>query len=66
MDDPTTVSRDDVRTLARLVNLDLPDNRIDQLATTYAAYIAHLRRLHQIDIGDSEPPAITYESEARR
>ena len=60
------LSNDDVRSLARLANLDLPDDRLDQLVTTMSAYLASLERLHQIETGDSEPPAITYESEAPR
>jgi Asp-tRNA(Asn)/Glu-tRNA(Gln) amidotransferase C subunit len=59
-------SRDDVRSLARLTNLDLPDNRLDQLVTTMSAYLASLELLHQIEKGDSEPPVITYESEGPR
>jgi Asp-tRNA(Asn)/Glu-tRNA(Gln) amidotransferase C subunit len=59
-------SRDDVRSLAGLTNLDLPDNRLDQLVTTMSAYLASLELLHQIEKGDSEPPVITYESEGPR
>jgi Asp-tRNA(Asn)/Glu-tRNA(Gln) amidotransferase C subunit len=66
MADDVRLSRDDVRSLARLANLDLPDNRLDQLVTTMSAYLESLERLHQIEAGDSEPPAITYESEATR
>jgi Asp-tRNA(Asn)/Glu-tRNA(Gln) amidotransferase C subunit len=65
MADDARLSRDDVRSLARLANLDLPDNRLDQLVTTMSAYLASLERLHQIEAGGTEPPAITYESEAQ-
>ena len=64
MADDARMSRDDVRSLARLANLDLPDDRLDQLMTTMSAYLESLERLHQIGTGDSEPPAITYESES--
>ena len=65
MAEDARLSRDDVRSLTRLTNLDLPDNRLDQLATTLSAYLGALERLHQIEAGDSEPPAITFESEAQ-
>jgi Asp-tRNA(Asn)/Glu-tRNA(Gln) amidotransferase C subunit len=65
MADRAQVGHDDVRSLARAANLDLPDDRIDQLVTTLSAYLESLDRLRQIDVGDSEPPAITYESAAR-
>jgi Asp-tRNA(Asn)/Glu-tRNA(Gln) amidotransferase C subunit len=66
MAEDARLSRDDVRSLARLTNLDLPDNRLDQLVTTMSAYLASLELLHQIEKGDSEPPVITYESEGPR
>ncbi len=66
MADEGRLPRNDVRSLARLANLDLPDDRLDQLVTTLSAYLESLERLRQIEIGDSEPPAITYESEAQR
>jgi Asp-tRNA(Asn)/Glu-tRNA(Gln) amidotransferase C subunit len=65
MADDVHVSRDAVRSVARLANLDLPNDRLDQLVTTLSAYLKHLDRLREIDIRDSEPPAITFESEAR-
>jgi Asp-tRNA(Asn)/Glu-tRNA(Gln) amidotransferase C subunit len=65
MADDARVSRDPVRSVARLVNLDLPDDRLDQLVTTLSAYLDHLDRLREIDSGECEPPAITYASEAR-
>jgi Asp-tRNA(Asn)/Glu-tRNA(Gln) amidotransferase C subunit len=65
MDEATRATRDDVRTLARQANLDLPDDRLEQLAKSFSAYLVHLNRLHQIEVGDSEPPAITYEDEVR-
>ncbi|HYI15780.1 MAG TPA: hypothetical protein VEX37_10350 [Thermomicrobiales bacterium] len=66
MADRARVAHDDVRSLARATNLDLTDDRIDQLVTTLSAYLESLERLRQIDVNDSEPPAITYESEAQR
>lgn len=65
MADDTRVSRDAVRSVARLANLDLPDDRLDQLVTTLSAYLESLDRLREIDPGDCEPPAITYEGEAQ-
>ena len=65
MADEAPVSRDAIQTAARLANLDLPDDRLDQLVTTLSSYLEHLDRLREIDIRDSEPPAITYESEGR-
>jgi Asp-tRNA(Asn)/Glu-tRNA(Gln) amidotransferase C subunit len=66
MADEARLPRDDVRSLARLANLALPDDRLDQLVTTLSSYLDNLERLRQIETGDSEPPAITYESEAQR
>jgi len=62
--DEARVTQQDVSAVARLTNLDLPDDRRDQLVTTLSAYLENMDRLRQIDIGDSEPPAITYENEA--
>ena len=59
------LTREDVRSMARAVSLDLPDDRLDQLVTTLSAYLDNLDRLRAIDPGDREPPATTYESEAR-
>lgn len=66
MAEPTRVSREDVDVVARLANLELPDDRRDQLMTTLSAYLEHLDRLRQLGPGECEPPAITYESEVRR
>lgn len=65
MADETHLSREDVRSVARLTELDLPDSRLDQLVTTLSAHRELMKRLREIDPGDCEPPAITYESEAR-
>ncbi len=62
--DEARVTQQDVSAVARLTNLDLPDDRRDQLVTTLSAYLENMDRLRQIDICDSEPPAITYENEA--
>ena len=66
MTDAARLPKDDVRAVVRLANLDLPDDRLDQLVTTVSAYLDNLDRLRQVEMGDSEPPAITYESEATR
>lgn len=66
MPERTRLSNDDVDVVARLANLDLPESRRDQLVTTLSAYLENLDRLRTVDPGDREPPAITYESEARR
>ena len=66
MADGTRATREDVVVVARLANLELPDDRRDQLVTTLSAFLEQLERLGQVDPGDREPPAITYESEARR
>ncbi len=65
MADQPLVSKESVRAASRLVDLDLPDDRLDQLVTTLAAYLENLERLRTLNPGDCEPPAITYESEAR-
>lgn len=65
MADNTRLSREDVRSVARAAKLDLPEDRLDQLVTTLSAHLESLERLRQLDPGDCEPPAITYESEAR-
>lgn len=65
MADAIRLSRDDVRALARAAAVDLPNDRLNQLVTTLSAYLDNLDRLRRIDPGNAEPPAITYESEAR-
>lgn len=65
MAETTRLTREDVRSVSRAVSLDLPDDRLDQLVTTLSAFLDNLDRLRQLDPGDCEPPAITYESEAR-
>jgi hypothetical protein len=66
MSDLPQPSREEVRAAARLTELELPDDRLDQLVRTFTAYLANLERLRALSPGASEPPAITYESEARR
>ncbi|MGH9176884.1 MAG: hypothetical protein ACRD1H_21120 [Vicinamibacterales bacterium] len=66
MSDASPRSREDIRAAARLTGLDLPDDRLDQLVGTLSAYLANLNRLRAVDVGESEPPAITYEREAER
>jgi Asp-tRNA(Asn)/Glu-tRNA(Gln) amidotransferase C subunit len=65
MADATRLTRDDIRAVTRAVTLDLPDDRLDQLVATLSAFQENLKRLRQLDPGDCEPPAITYESEAQ-
>ena len=66
MPEPPRLAREDVRATARLVGLDLLDDRLDQLVGTLSAYLANLDRLRAVDTGDHEPPAITYEREVTR
>ena len=66
MTDAARLSKDDVRAATRLANLNLPDDRLDQLVTTVSAYLDNLDRLRQVETGDSEPPVITFESEGQR
>ena len=65
MADNQRLTRDEALLLARLANLDLPEDRLDQLTSTLSAYLDNLDLLWTVDAGDHEPPAITYESEAR-
>lgn len=48
-----------------MIDLELPDNRLDQLVTTLGAYLENLERLRMLNSGDCEPPAITYEREVQ-
>ena len=65
MAESARVTPDEIATVARLANLNLPPDRRDQLATTYAAFLDNLERLWELDPGDRDPPAITYESEVQ-
>lgn len=60
------VTREEVAVVARLANLELPDERLDQLVTTLSDYLDNLDRLRKVDPGNVEPSVITYESEARQ
>jgi Asp-tRNA(Asn)/Glu-tRNA(Gln) amidotransferase C subunit len=61
----TDVTEDEVAMLAKLAGLPLPDDRRKQLAGTLSLYRANFERLRRIETGDNEPPAITYDGEAR-
>lgn len=65
MNQSTDVTEEEAATLAKLVGLPLPKERRVQLARTLSTYRANFERLRQIDLGESEPPAITYDSEGR-
>lgn len=65
MSDRQRVSPNSVRAASQMIDLELPPDRLDQLVTTLATYLENLDRLRTLNPGDCEPPAITYESEAR-
>ncbi|MEZ4571339.1 MAG: hypothetical protein R2849_13635 [Thermomicrobiales bacterium] len=65
-DNDQAVDRDEVRTLARLAGLPMPDERQEQLERTLSAYRANIARLRGVDPGSAEPPTISYESEVPR
>ncbi|MDQ3548853.1 MAG: hypothetical protein M3439_08535 [Chloroflexota bacterium] len=65
MADEARVTQEDVRAITRLASLNLSVDRRGQLVTTLSAYLENMDRLRQLDVGDYEPPAITYEREAR-
>lgn len=50
---------------SELVGLDPPPERVSQLAGTLERFLAGSAALHRLDVGDREPPVITYDREAR-
>ena len=59
-------SADEVRALARLAGLDLPDDRVDQLVDSLGRLRPRLARIYEIELGASEPPTPTFDGELRR
>jgi Asp-tRNA(Asn)/Glu-tRNA(Gln) amidotransferase C subunit len=57
--------RDTVETLARAQGLDLPDERLETLARTYGDFMTKFAAVWDIDPGDCEPAAITFDDEVR-
>ncbi len=59
------VTVEDVRILSELAQLPLTEARTEQLARTLTGFLEKFERMSEIDVQDAEPPAITYETEAR-
>jgi hypothetical protein len=64
MTPPELQGYDTVEALARAQGLDLPAARLATLAGTFADFMAKFDDIWQIEPGDHEPPAITFDDEA--
>ena len=49
------IARQTVREMARLVGLELAEDRLDQLEPEIEALARNVERLREIDFGDTEP-----------
>ena len=54
-----------VTAMARAQGLDFPAERLTTLARTFADFVAKFDDVWQIDPGEHEPSAITFDDEAR-
>ena len=56
-DSPATpsLSAEQVRAVARLARLDLPEDRIEQLRAELGAVLAYMDRLREVDVSGVEP-----------
>ena len=52
---PATLAEDEVRSLARLANLDLPDAEIRRLTGDLGRILAYVRQLEELDVTGIEP-----------
>lgn len=52
-----SVTREDVRHIARLARLEVGEDRIDALTTELAAILDHMRVLEGVDTASSDPSA---------
>lgn len=52
-----SVTREDVRHIARLARLEVGEDRIDALTTELAAILDHMRVLEGVDTAPSDPSA---------
>ncbi len=59
-------SAHEVRALARLAGLDLPDDRVDQLVDSLGRLRPRLAGIYEIELGASEPPTPSFHGELRR
>ena len=65
MSEKRVVALEDVKAISELVQLPLTEARAEQLARTLAGFLEKFERMSEIDVRDAEPPAITYETDAR-
>ncbi|MDI1436974.1 MULTISPECIES: Asp-tRNA(Asn)/Glu-tRNA(Gln) amidotransferase subunit GatC [Polyangium] len=54
---PPPLAEDEVRSLARLANLDLPDDEIRRLTGDLGRILAYVRQLEELDVTGIEPTA---------
>jgi Asp-tRNA(Asn)/Glu-tRNA(Gln) amidotransferase C subunit len=57
--------RDRVEAMAQAQGLDLPAERLATLTRTFSDFVAKFDEVWQIDPGEHEPSAITFDNEAR-
>jgi len=57
--------RDTVTAMARAQGLDLPAERLAALVRTFSDFVTKFDAVWQIDPGEHEPTAITFDDEAR-
>ena len=59
------VSAQQAQAASDLVGLNLGSARVAQLAGTLERFLAGTAPLHALEVGDREPPVITYDGESR-
>lgn len=63
--DAQRIPAQQAQTASELAGLNLPPERVSRLAGTLERFLASSSALHGLDVGDREPPVITYDQEAR-
>jgi Asp-tRNA(Asn)/Glu-tRNA(Gln) amidotransferase C subunit len=65
MAESSQVTREQVEAIARAAQLDLPDDRLDQLVRMYNHFLDGFAKIREIDTGDREPPTLVPREEWR-
>lgn len=65
MSDPRQLPEEQVEAITELAELRLPPERLATLTSNLAQFLADFARVQAIEVGDREPPVLTYAAEYR-
>ena len=63
MSQPQKLNRTQVSLAAIAARLDLSAERLDALVNSYSDFLTKFQEIWEFELGDREPPAITFTSE---